>query len=445
MKPRQSAVIGCHVAPALLPGSVQRERPTPVGPLALLSGSSEPEVRRSWFAGMFCLLIMLCVAACDAAERADPAPMPAGPAGGTLSTCGGPGDGDARQLPATELLRLGRLEGDESYVFAGITDLALGPDGRIYVLDRQSRELRIFDAGGAHLRTAGRHGAGPGEFMDPRGIRWHPDGTLWVMDRGSQRYTVLSADGEFVTTHPRRVPAIGSRWEGGFDRMGRLYDTGFVRRGDEAMSPVYIRHDVQGAEPIATDTFALPTGGGDSYVVSSRQGMFNLPVPFAPRTSWAFDGDDGVWWGNGDRYRIVRHSLAGDTTHIVELDRTAGPVSSAERAAARARIDSVIRSIGADPASIDYARIPRTKPVHGRLFVDEARRLWIVSLASPGASPEGADGTRFDVVSSGGCHLGWVKLDVGENLPVAVNGALLAGVNVSELGVHTVAVYALGF
>ena len=60
-------------------------------------------------------------------------------------------------------LVLGEIEGAEAEVFASISGLAVDDAGRIYVLDRQANELRIFSPEGGHIRSVGRPGEGPGE------------------------------------------------------------------------------------------------------------------------------------------------------------------------------------------------------------------------------------------------------------------------------------------
>src|SRR4051794_18935210 len=57
----------------------------------------------------------------------------------------------------------------------------LGPDGRVYVLDRVDRAIRVFDPTGRLVGTIGRRGAGPGEFQSINSFGWVGD-TLWVMD-----------------------------------------------------------------------------------------------------------------------------------------------------------------------------------------------------------------------------------------------------------------------
>ena len=49
--------------------------------------------------------------------------------------------------------------------FGGVTSVALGPDGEIFVADARNHEVRVFGLDGAHRRTFGREGEGPGDFQ----------------------------------------------------------------------------------------------------------------------------------------------------------------------------------------------------------------------------------------------------------------------------------------
>ena len=67
-------------------------------------------------------------------------------------------------------------------------DVAVDEKGHIYVLDYGSKEVRVFDREGRHLRNMARDGEGPGEFsllpaFSPEyRIVWQPPNHLWIAD-----------------------------------------------------------------------------------------------------------------------------------------------------------------------------------------------------------------------------------------------------------------------
>jgi hypothetical protein len=89
----------------------------------------------------------------------------------------------------TEVYSVGVLEGPESLVFGEIRDLAIDKEGRVYVLDGQAKQLRVFGPNGSFITQTGRLGEGPGEFREPFDLEWAGDGSLLVYDPANQRIT----------------------------------------------------------------------------------------------------------------------------------------------------------------------------------------------------------------------------------------------------------------
>lgn len=75
-------------------------------------------------------------------------------------------------------------------------------EGRIYVADRFSRDIKVFEPDGNYLRSIGGRGRGPGEFEDFEFMELTPEGHLVLMDRGNMRYTLISTDGEEIASFP---------------------------------------------------------------------------------------------------------------------------------------------------------------------------------------------------------------------------------------------------
>lgn len=91
--------------------------------------------------------------------------------------------------------------GDDPMVLA--SGVAVGADGTIYVIDTKRDQIRIFAADGEPKATWGKSGTGPGEFGFSFDFAFGdlavaPDGNIYVLDTNNSRVQVFSPDGTFL-------------------------------------------------------------------------------------------------------------------------------------------------------------------------------------------------------------------------------------------------------
>lgn len=72
-------------------------------------------------------------------------------------------------------------------------------DGNIYIGDKASLTIKVFDEDGNYLKSLGGRGRGPNEFHDINFMGIAPNDNILVLDRGNFRYTTISKDGEYVS------------------------------------------------------------------------------------------------------------------------------------------------------------------------------------------------------------------------------------------------------
>jgi hypothetical protein len=322
-------------------------------------------------------------------------------------------EGEAWQV--REEVRIGIAEGAGPTLFGNVTAVEADSAGRIWVLDGQAKELRVFDARGKHVRTIGREGGGPGEFRDPVGLAWAPDGTVWVADPAGGRYTVFDANGIFIATHPRRVDGYSLPWRGGFGTDGLLYELVYVTPAQGGPRLALLRFDA-GLEP--ADTVPLPAHAREQFEQRGARGMIAAGVPFTPGQVVQLDPRGFLWMGVNDRYRLAQLRLNGDTVRIVEREAEPVPVTAAERAEAVAQLEWFTDQGG----RVDEGRIPARKPAYEQVVVDDHGGVWVRP-----ALPAGEAGAAFDVFDAEGRYLGRVRLPEGMDThpaPVIRNDAV---------------------
>lgn len=92
------------------------------------------------------------------------------------------------------------------------SDIAIGPNGNIYLVDGVNHRIIVVDSSGRRKFEFGRKGAEKGEFKYPLGIDISDDGNVFVADTGNHRIQVFSLKGDFkhmfkVKSDPEEKPS----------------------------------------------------------------------------------------------------------------------------------------------------------------------------------------------------------------------------------------------
>jgi sugar lactone lactonase YvrE len=83
--------------------------------------------------------------------------------------------------------------------FNGTTDIAFGPQGRLFISDGYGNARVLeYTAQGKLVKQWGSSGNGPGEFHLPHGITVDESGTIYVADRENGRVQRFNLDGKYL-------------------------------------------------------------------------------------------------------------------------------------------------------------------------------------------------------------------------------------------------------
>ena len=302
-----------------------------------------------------------------------------------------------------EELRIGSMDGDGPDSFGDIAGIAVDGVGRIWVLDGQAQELRVFDADGRYVRTAARKGGGPGELRQAAGVFVTSDGSgIVVADYGNQRYARFDSVGRYLggTRRPfiyRRFPLVG-----GVDSTGAVIEENIIYPTETTpQRAVAFRVDTAG---VVTDTVDMPTYEAEMVMITNERGqpLQGLTVPFTPNLAYHVDPRGYLWHGVNDQYRLVQSSFAGDTVRVIERVATALPVTSKDVEEALEGWDEFERRGG----RLDRSRIPKTRPFFDAMWTDDRGYLWV----RPDAAGE-QRARAFDVFDPDGRYLGRATTD----------------------------------
>jgi DNA-binding beta-propeller fold protein YncE len=145
---------------------------------------------------------------------------------------------EGKEIKLNADIVLGSL-GSEPGQFQRPRDLAVAPDGSLYVADTGNHRIQHLGRDGSVLHVWGTYAsilegeAPPGTFNEPWGITIAPDGTVYVMDTWNFRIQKFTPDGKFLQMwgydSPTVVPfALYGPRDGVIDSQGRLLvsDTG---------------------------------------------------------------------------------------------------------------------------------------------------------------------------------------------------------------------------
>ncbi|MFO7769589.1 MAG: 6-bladed beta-propeller [bacterium] len=322
---------------------------------------------------------------------------------------------------------IGVLDGPEEQMLGSVASL-WAHEGRIYVLDRQIPQLRVYDMEGTFLFDVGREGEGPGEYKRPTAVAVHPEtGRIYLRDGNRGRINIYTPDGEPLDQWTIRGGVTTSR-QMVMTADGDLWTPVWVSEGGgiESWRSGMTRFSSEG---VTGDTLMAPEYDFEEWQIrgQSENSVAINSVPFAPQSHWTMSPTRAMIGGVSDDYRVEVRRQDGTMTVIAkEGDRV--PVHPDEARWWEARTTASMRSMF-EGWAWNGPEVPDTKPAFEQLTTDRTGRIW-VWRPGPGRRLEGCDEdaetladfrrapcweetSSLDVFEESGRHLGRVALPKG--------------------------------
>jgi sugar lactone lactonase YvrE len=119
--------------------------------------------------------------------------------------------------------------GDPPHALTEPTSVVVAPGGDVFIAEGHGGQapdappgtvsrISKFKSDGSFIGSFGKLGSGPGEFRLPHDLAMDPQGRLFVADRGNMRIQILDQDGRFIAEWKQF-----SRPSGVYIRDGLIY------------------------------------------------------------------------------------------------------------------------------------------------------------------------------------------------------------------------------
>ncbi len=249
----------------------------------------------------------------------------------TLSATGLPSESSLTPHGASYWASFGALGAGDGQ-FNRPADVAVGPNGEVWVVDKNNNRVEKFGADGKFQLKFGTGGSGNGQLSAPTALAVDTQANLWVADSGNRRVQKFSASGEYLAKFGSQGTGNGQFSSYGprgiaLDAQGNIWVSDYSTRIQKfAPSGEFLK--AVGAGQLG-ESAALDVGGGKVWVgdwannrisVFSEAGEFLFKVGSAGSGNGQFthpdavevDAKGNVWVGDEGNSRVQQFSQAGE-------------------------------------------------------------------------------------------------------------------------------------
>jgi len=279
---------------------------------------------------------------------------------------------------------------DEDYFFPRPVTLSVDSDGNIYVCDRGNRRVQKYDVDGTYLRTIGRQGQGPGEYMYPSRLFLDEYGNPCVSDSRSLLY--YDKDGIFQ----KKISLKGS-----YMRLISGPKSTFIGSTQpnalaEGGAKTAIIQIGENGEPV--QTIAEFPVSANTAMKATVLHWYTNNASFAPRTP------DSFFYGFSKEYKINVADSKGSTIFIFKKKVEPQSITGEEK---EQTIKDGIYLISGTKDRERAIVFPDFRPYFRSFFSDDSGHLYVIRFKS---ILEREDKIAWvDVFSMDGIYLYWMN------------------------------------
>lgn len=258
------------------------------------------KVRIQFKFGICIILIITCI---SCSEKSDyPAKIEMVDGIKTLTNPDYPRDGKF-VLSLEEELSIGEGK-QEGHFFANPGDICVSDDGSVLVSDFDLLHISCFNELGNYIRSFGRKGEGPGDFLFFR-FTLNPNKNIYTVDFRNARISILDLKGNYLNGF--KVLNLGQWWNKIYsDKDGNIYISKEQRTEKGYMTSIH-RYDSSGKELLSYGEFP-----GDPFLFSNRDGKtIQSRSSATPTTVWTVSENGRLYAGYSDDYLISVYNKEG--------------------------------------------------------------------------------------------------------------------------------------
>lgn len=325
------------------------------------------------------------------------------------------------------------------WTLSRVEDLHRMDDGRLVVLNRGSFELLMFGRDGELLRSIGRLGEGPGEFMDPIEIDLARGDSIVVWDWELGRLTLFGPYGSYGRSVMLQPPVINPT-----GRVGVLGQDGIVIGNQHVpsvgkrLTPHFLQVLRYGWRGMLVDTLVILPYGERGMVNPEESRLMAGPL-FGSRGVFATQGDL-LYTSDADspEVRVYRGR------QLKSIVRWEPGDLSVRKGDVEAYTAARLAGVGEDMAEIlrkSFEAFPANDafPAVMEIQIDAQGRMWIRTYDRPGSTV--TEWLGFEETGAFICSLSVPRHFRLKHFHTAV----VVGVHSDELDVESIEVRSFGF